>query len=143
MTDNLREEAIGQIASKIAGLSPVRTALLAFQRSYGAGQNIILDGRDVGTVVWPDADLKIYLTASLQERAKRRAFELQTRGENANLPQIYARMAERDKRDAERAHAPLKPASDAIQVDTTFMNLAQSIKVIASHIEARINQKIY
>lgn len=135
VTDNLREEAVGQAASRIAALPPVRSALLAFQRRYGDGQNIILDGRDVGTIVWPDADLKIYLTASLEERAKRRALELQERGENASLQHIRTWMAERDKRDSERSHAPLKPAADAIQVDTTLMTLTQSIQVVASHIK--------
>lgn len=137
VTDNLREEAVGQSASYIATLPAVRTALLAFQRRYGGEKPAILDGRDVGSVVWPDADLKIYLTASLKERARRRAFELQERGENANLPEIHARMAERDRRDMERSHAPLKPAPDAIQVDNTRMTLAETIQVVASHIEAK------
>ncbi|MBF0215095.1 MAG: (d)CMP kinase, partial [Magnetococcales bacterium] len=77
----LRDEAVGQAASRAAAVPEVRQALLGFQRRYGAGADLILDGRDVGTVVWPDADLKIFLTASLEERARRRALELQARGE--------------------------------------------------------------
>ena len=140
ITDQLRQELVGQTASQIAAIPAVRTALLSFQRHYGAGKNIILDGRDVGTMVWPDADLKIYLTASLEERAKRRALELQERGEDVNLPEIHASMAERDKRDTERTHAPLKPASDAILVDTTEMSLLQSIQVVASLVEATVQR---
>lgn len=141
VTNNLRAEAIGQAASRVAAMPEVRAALLTFQRQYGAQDNIILDGRDVGTMVWPDADIKIYLTASLQERAKRRALELQGRGENANLPLIRAQMAERDKRDTERSHAPLKADTNAIQVDTTALTLQQSIAVVASHIETVANPK--
>ncbi|MBF0162048.1 MAG: (d)CMP kinase [Magnetococcales bacterium] len=127
VTDALRGEAIGQAASRIAAIPAVRAALLDFQRLYGQGHNLILDGRDVGTVVWPDADLKIYLTASLEERAQRRLRELHETGKNANFAEIYAAMAERDQRDAGRADAPLKPAVDAVQLDTTRLTLAQSI----------------
>ena len=140
ITDQLRNELVGQIASQVAAIPAVRTALLNFQRHYGEGKNIILDGRDVGTMVWPDADLKIYLTASLEERAKRRALELQDRGEDVNLPKIHASMAERDKRDAERAHAPLQPASDAILVDTTKMSLLQTIQVVVSFVETTLKK---
>lgn len=141
VTDELREESVGQAASKVAAIPTVRSALLAFQRCYGGAQNIILDGRDVGTLVWPDADLKLYLTASLEERAKRRALELQERGEGVNLSEVCARMAERDKRDTERAHAPLRPARDAIQVDTTLMTLAHSIQVVAHHVGMRMEAR--
>ncbi|MBF0461084.1 MAG: (d)CMP kinase [Magnetococcales bacterium] len=140
VTDALRTEAIGQAASRIAALPAVRTALLAFQRRYGDGQHVILDGRDVGTVVWPDADLKIYLTASLEERAKRRVRELQELGKNASFPEIYAAMAERDQRDAGRADAPLKPATDAIQLDTTRLTLTQSVDYVVGLVKSSLKR---
>ncbi|NGZ05483.1 MAG: (d)CMP kinase [Magnetococcales bacterium] len=130
----LRAEEVGQAASRVAALSEVRAALLGFQRRYGAGTDLILDGRDVGTQVWPDADLKIFLTASLEERARRRALELQERGEAVNLTELIARMAERDARDAGRAHAPMAAAPGAVVVDTTAMTLAESCQAVIDRI---------
>ncbi|MEO5345679.1 MAG: (d)CMP kinase [Magnetococcus sp. YQC-9] len=126
----LRVEAVGQTASKVAAMPGVRAALLDFQRRYGHEQNIILDGRDVGTKVWPDADLKIFLTASLEERAKRRAVELQARGEAVNLTELIAGMAERDARDAGRAHAPMEAAPGAVLVDTSPLSLKESCQAV-------------
>ncbi len=126
----LRDEAVGQAASKVAALPGVRQALLGFQRRYGGGDNLILDGRDVGSVVWPDADLKLFLTASLEERAKRRALELQLRKEAVNLDELIERMAERDHRDAGRSHAPMMASFGAIVVDTTTLTLAQSQEMV-------------
>ncbi|MBF0271177.1 MAG: (d)CMP kinase [Magnetococcales bacterium] len=130
----LRDEAVGQAASRVAALPEVRQALLGFQRRYGAGLNLILDGRDVGSVVWPDADLKIFLTASLEERARRRALELQARGEAVNLAELIASMAERDARDAGRAHAPMEPAFGAVVVDTTAMTMEESCAAVIARI---------
>ncbi|MBF0285979.1 MAG: (d)CMP kinase [Magnetococcales bacterium] len=127
VTAQLREEAVGEAASKAAALPEVRRALLHFQRGYGGPPGVILDGRDVGTVVWPEADLKIFLTASLEERAKRRALELREKGETASLEEIRQRMAERDARDSSRTHAPLLPATDAVTLDTTPLTLDESI----------------
>ncbi|WP_130471616.1 (d)CMP kinase [Candidatus Magnetaquicoccus inordinatus] len=140
VTTALRAEEIGQSASRIAAIPAVRQALLAFQRRYGGSQHVILDGRDVGTIVWPDADLKIFLTASLEERAERRVRELQGAGKNANFTEIYAAMAERDQRDAGRTTAPLKPAEDALLVDTTHLTLAESIAHVLQLIKNTLNQ---
>ncbi|MBF0165945.1 MAG: (d)CMP kinase [Magnetococcales bacterium] len=126
----LRAEEVGQTASKVAAMPGVRAALLSFQRRYGGGRNVILDGRDVGSVVWPDADLKIFLTASLEERARRRAVELQARGEAVNLTELLARMAERDARDAGRAYAPMAAAPGAILVDTSPLTLEESCQAV-------------
>lgn len=135
---DLRREEVGQAASRVSALPGVRQALMAFQRRYGAPGDAILDGRDVGTVVFPDADLKLYLDASLEERARRRAEELQAKGELVNFNKIMADMAERDARDAERAHAPMKPASDAVVVDTTTLSLVESIQRVIREIETRL-----
>ncbi|MBF0132094.1 MAG: (d)CMP kinase [Magnetococcales bacterium] len=128
----LRQETVSMEASRVAALGPVRSALLDFQRNYGGKKNILLDGRDIGTVVWPEAQRKIFLTASLEERAKRRALELQEKGETVSLPGLLAEMKLRDARDMARAHAPMVPADDAIIVDTTFMTLEESQHQVAA-----------
>ncbi|MBF0155308.1 MAG: (d)CMP kinase [Magnetococcales bacterium] len=127
VTTALRQEEVGIAASWYAALPQVRAALLQFQRHYGAPGAAILDGRDVGTVVHPHATLKIFLTASLDERAKRRFQELQQAGEAVNFQKILAQMAERDARDSGRTHGPLVPAANAVRIDTTHLTLEQSI----------------
>jgi CMP/dCMP kinase len=141
VSDALREEQVGRRASKVAAIPQVRAALLTFQRRYGADKNIILDGRDTGTVVWPDADLKLFLTASLEERAKRRALELQGKGETVSFPEIRDMIAERDARDSGRAHAPLASASDAHRVDTTLLTLAQSIDCVVNMVDKLVGNR--
>lgn len=141
VSDTLREERVGRQASHVAAFPQVRAALLRFQRSYGGGQNIILDGRDTGSIVWPDADLKIFLTASLEERAKRRALELQQKGETVSLPKIRDMIAERDSRDSERAHAPLAATEDAQLVDTTLLTLEQSIDKVVKIVDKLVGNK--
>ncbi len=140
VTEALRAETIGQAASRIAAMPAVRQALLSFQRLYGGQSHLILDGRDVGTIVWPDADLKIFLTASLQERASRRVRELQGMGKNASFSEVYAAMAERDHRDAGRSTAPLQAAEDAVLVDTTTLTLEESIKQVLHLVKNTLNQ---
>jgi cytidylate kinase len=115
----LRDEAVGRAASEVASLAPVREALLLFQRQFGGRSGAVLAGRDIGTVVRPDAARKIFVTASLEERARRRSEELRSRGE----PFIYQRVLDelrlRDARDSARAVAPLVPARDAFVLDTS------------------------
>ncbi|MBF0309173.1 MAG: (d)CMP kinase [Magnetococcales bacterium] len=136
VSDNLREERVGEAASRVAAMPAVRQALLTFQRHYGGERDLILDGRDVGTVVFPEAPLKVFLTASLEARAERRALELQERGETASLSGVYARMAARDARDSGRSHAPLLPAADAVVVDTTLLTREQSILQVVKLVQA-------
>nr|CRH07414.1 Cytidylate kinase (CK) (Cytidine monophosphate kinase) (CMP kinase) [Candidatus Magnetococcus massalia] len=131
VTQTLREERVGEAASRVAAMPEVREALLTFQRQYGAPHHVILDGRDVGTVVMPDAELKIFLTASLEARSERRTLELQEKGESVSLPEIRSRIAERDRRDQSRTHAPLSAAHDAITVDTTLLSQTESIETVA------------
>jgi CMP/dCMP kinase len=131
----LREERVGLKASQVAAVPQVRAALMTFQRRYGGEKNIILDGRDTGTVVWPDADLKVFLTASLEERAKRRALELQGKGETVSFQKIRDMMAERDARDESRTHAPLASAKDAHYVDTTLLTLDESIDSVVKLVD--------
>ena len=109
-------------ASKVAAIPGVRAALLDFQRQFGRANGAVLDGRDIGTVVFPDAPVKLFVTASPEARAERRWKERQARGEDVSLEAVTAEMAARDARDASRDTAPMKPAGDAILLDTTALD---------------------
>lgn len=117
--DMLRSDATGQGASEVAALSAVRDALVDRQRAFRAAPGLIADGRDMGTVIFPEAELKIFLTASPEERAQRRYKQLKDKGLDANVHDLFASIKARDERDAERAVAPLRPAEDAITIDST------------------------
>ena len=123
VTSNLRTEETGAIASQVAAVNAVRAALLERQRAFQQEPGLIADGRDMGTVVFPSAELKIYLTASAEERGQRRYKQLLESGNNANLDQIIEDIRARDDRDMNRAVAPLKPAEDAIVIDSTSMSI--------------------
>ncbi|GHA90834.1 (d)CMP kinase [Modicisalibacter luteus] len=127
----IRTEAAGERASQVAVLPAVRQALLARQRDFRQMPGLVADGRDMGTVVFPDAPLKIFLTASAEERARRRFLQLQEAGENASLPSLLKEIQARDARDMQRAVAPLKPAHDAIELDTTEL----AIPDVVDHIQ--------
>ena len=125
VTEAIRSEACGSAASKLAALPPVRTALLARQHAFRRPPGLIADGRDMGSVVFPDAALKIFLTASPEERASRRYKQLKAKGNSVNLRQLLDDIARRDARDAQRRVSPLKPASDAVVLDTTQLSIAE------------------
>jgi CMP/dCMP kinase len=119
----LRERAMGEAASRISGIPAVRAALLAWQQRFaGTPDGAVLDGRDIGTVICPDARVKLFITASAEERARRRHRELTARGEEATLAAILADIQARDARDASRSAAPLKAAADAVVLDTTELD---------------------
>ncbi|TVR62278.1 MAG: (d)CMP kinase [Candidatus Competibacteraceae bacterium] len=120
----LRGESVGNAASRVAALPAVRAALLQRQRDFRRPPGLIADGRDMGTVVFPDAELKLFLTASAGERARRRHKQLSEQGLDANLKCLVGEIAERDARDTQRATAPLKPAADAEVLDTTRLSIA-------------------
>jgi len=115
----LRTEASGARASQLAAMPEIRAALLERQRAFAQKPGLVTDGRDMGTVVFPEAALKIYLDASSEERARRRYFQLKESGKDVNLAQVVGDLAKRDARDMARSHAPLMAAHDAITVDTT------------------------
>jgi len=119
VTNEIRSEAAGQGASRVAAWPAVRTALLERQRAFAAPPGLVADGRDMGTVVFPWADLKIFLTASPEERALRRYKQLKDKGSDVSLPALSREITERDMRDSTRAVAPLKPAADAEVIDST------------------------
>lgn len=119
----IRTEQAGEGASQVAVMAGVRAALLERQRAFAMAPGLVADGRDMGTVVFPAAALKIYLTASAEERARRRYNQLKDKGLDANLAALSLDIAERDRRDASRPIAPLKPADDALIVDSTSMTI--------------------
>lgn len=119
VTERLRTEAAGMAASQVAAMPSVRTALLDRQRAFARPPGLVADGRDMGTVVFPDAGLKIYLTASAEERARRRHNQLKEKGLDVSLAALSQEIRERDHRDSSRAVAPLRPAEDAVVIDST------------------------
>ncbi|MEY2115244.1 MULTISPECIES: (d)CMP kinase [Rhodanobacter] len=131
-TDELRTETAGAAASAIASMSSVREALVALQLGFRRAPGLVADGRDMGTVIFPDAAHKVFLTASAAERAKRRYKQLKEKGLNVTLGGLQREIEARDSRDASRAVAPLKPAEDAVLVDTTGMGIDEVVaKVLA------------
>lgn len=133
--DKLRSEQCGQDASIIAVIPDVREALLQRQRAFAQPPGLVTDGRDMGTVVFPGAVLKIYLDASAEERAARRYFQLKEKRIDVSLAQVVDELAKRDARDTQRSHAPLKPAADAVRVDTTGLTIVQVFDNVLKLIE--------
>lgn len=131
---DIRAEQTGMAASKIAALPKVREALLTRQRDFAKAPGLVADGRDMGTVVFPNAAHKFFLTASSEERARRRVLQLEQAGSEAQYERILNDIRERDERDMNRASAPLKPAEDAILIDSSGLNIQQVIDEIEKHL---------
>lgn len=125
--EEIRTEAFGELASRVAAIGSVRDALLDRQRAFQAPPGLVADGRDMGTVVFPSAELKIYLTASVEERARRRHKQLIDKGIDVSLTRLKEDIEERDQRDMTRTVAPLKPAEDAMMVDTTSLSIDEVV----------------
>ena len=138
VSGELRTEKTGLLASKVAVLGAVRSALLQRQRDFAQAPGLVADGRDMGTVVFTDAPLKIFLTASAEERAERRYKQLKSKGGNVNLATLLLEIQARDKRDSERELAPLKPAADAIQLDSSGLGIEEVFERVLA--EAKIRQ---
>jgi cytidylate kinase len=133
----LKTDAIGNVASVVSAIPDVRAALIEFQQRFAAQlPGTVLDGRDIGTVIAPQAEVKIFLTASPEERARRRCKEAEARGEKPDLATILADIRKRDERDANRAVAPFKPASDAHLLDTTQLDIDAAIRAAIDIVEA-------
>ena len=130
VSEAIRAEEIGMAASAVSAHPPVRAFLLETQRGLAANQNVLMDGRDIGTVVLPHATVKIFLTASAEARAQRRCKELQEKGQPAEYETVLADIRQRDDQDTHRAVAPLKQAEDAIRVDTSDIDFDQSFAVL-------------
>ena len=140
VTSTIRNEEVGAAASKVAALPRVREALLRRQRAFKTERGLIADGRDMGTVVFQDALLKIYLTASAQERARRRYVELNERGLDVTLSGLLQDIQARDERDMNRTVAPLVPADDAIEIDTSELNAQQVFDKVITLVDIAISQ---
>ena len=140
VTNTIRNEEVGAAASKVAALPRVREALLRRQRAFKTENGLIADGRDMGTVVFPDAPLKIYLTASAEERARRRFVELNERGLDVTLSGLFEDIKARDDRDMNREVAPLVPAEDAIELDTSDLNAQQVFDKVMTLLDAAITE---
>ena len=137
VTDTIRNETVGANASQIAALPAVRSGLLRRQKEFRQAPGLIADGRDMGTVVFADAPLKVFLTASAEERARRRYLQLKDKGETVTLTSLLEEIRARDERDTNRSIAPLKPADDAIILDSTTMTIEQVLERILSEVAVR------
>jgi cytidylate kinase len=137
VTREIRTEIAGASASKVAVHPQVREALLLLQQNYAQGCGLVADGRDMGTVVFPYAPLKIFLTASAEERANRRYKQLKDKGEDVNVPRLLEEIKARDERDAARSASPLIPADDAIQIDSTAMSIEQVTQTVLAEAKKR------
>ena len=131
ITGRLRDEEVGKMTSRCSVIPQVRKKLLDLQRELARTQDVIMDGRDIGTCVLPNADVKVYLTASVETRAKRRYDELTAKGEQCDFDEIAKDIQERDERDMNRAAAPLKKAEDAVLVDSSDMTVEEVVRTIA------------
>ncbi|MDO6745924.1 (d)CMP kinase [Gilvimarinus sp. 1_MG-2023] len=130
----IRTEQVGMQASRVAAIAEVREALLQRQRDFAATGALVADGRDMGTTVFPDADYKFFLTASAEARAERRYKQLAERGESVDMNALIADIRDRDERDQSRASSPLKPADDAVRIDSTDLGIDEVLQVILKHI---------
>ena len=134
----IREHRVSDLTSQVSAMKEVRDFLLDFQRTQARKHNVVMDGRDIGTVVLPDADVKIFLTAAPEARAHRRLRELEQRGQTADFETILHDIINRDERDRNRAIAPLRQAEDAILLDTTKLNLEESLDAMLSLVKEHI-----
>lgn len=138
VSDEIRTPAVSMAASAVSALPEVRAFLFRLQREMAEKHNVIMDGRDIGTVVLPDADLKIFLTASAEDRAQRRYEELCQKGQTVTYEDVLADMKQRDYNDETRAAAPLKAAEDAVLLDTTGNTLEQTVTLLRRMVEERL-----
>lgn len=137
VTDAIRTPEVTAIVSRVAAIGAVREAMVDQQRRMGEAGGVLMDGRDIGTVVFPNAQLKIFLTASVEERARRRYAEMVAKGQQVDLQQMQADIAERDKQDSERAISPLRQAEDALLLDTSDMGISEVTDRILQLVQER------
>ena len=139
VTEAIRDNAVSRYASQVSAYPEVRAFLLEMQRELARTHNVIMDGRDIGTVVLPQADLKVFLTASVEERARRRWAELAARGQEVDLATVREEIARRDYDDTHRAAAPLRKAADAVEVDTSHLNFQESLDALLALVKERLS----
>ncbi len=137
LSDAIRQARAGELASRVSTRPVVRSRLVAIQRALGRAGGVVMEGRDIGTVVFPEATVKVYLTADPRERARRRGAELRARGETIDEEALARELAARDERDRTRAHAPLRPADDAVTIDTSQLTLEAVVDAMERLVQAR------
>jgi cytidylate kinase len=142
VTHSIRTEEVGSIASQIAAIPRVREGLLRRQRAFKQEPGLVADGRDMGTVVFPNAEAKIFLTASAEERARRRFNQLKESGHDVSITRLLADIQARDERDANRKVAPLVPAEDAFVLDSTHLNVEQVLEKITEFVDVKLKQAL-
>jgi len=135
ITAAIRQPEVSQMASKVSAQPAVRQGLLTLQRNMGKGGGVVMEGRDIGTVVFPDADVKFYLDASAEERGRRRYRELQQQGVTTTVETTVREMTERDQRDSGREHAPLRCADDAVAIDTTTLAFSEVVDLMLRRVD--------
>ncbi|AWL12039.1 UMP/CMP kinase [Saliniradius amylolyticus] len=140
VTDSIRTEEVGAVASQVASLPQVREALLRRQRGFRDEPGLVADGRDMGTVVFPSAEVKVFLTASAEERAERRYNQLKEAGHDVSIDRLLADIKARDERDMNRSVAPLVPAEDALVLDSTELSIEQVFDAVLAHAENRLSK---
>ena len=137
--EKIREMSVSENVSEVAAISPVRKAMVDIQHKLGEGKGIVMDGRDIGTVVFPQAELKIFMTADPEIRAERRLKEWQTNGVETTLEEVRKNIAERDYMDTTRLDSPLKQADDAVRLDNSFISFEEQVEKVIQLAEERIN----
>ena len=140
VSQTIRTERVGEYASKVAAIPELRTALVARQHAFAQAPGLVADGRDMATSIFPDAQAKIYLTASAESRAQRRVKQLQGMGLDVKINDILANIEARDKRDMERTVAPLKPAADAYIIDSSDLNIDEVFKLMTTYVDQQLAQ---
>ncbi|HRG69778.1 MAG: (d)CMP kinase [Saprospiraceae bacterium] len=139
VSDEIRQPSVSDLVSEVSAVSKIRTALVDFQRKIAEGKSIIMDGRDIGSVVFPNADVKLFITAAIDTRAKRRFLELQQRGIQQSLEQIKSNLLKRDQIDSTRSDSPLTQTADAFLIDNTLLNREQQKQVALNIIKSKTN----
>jgi len=129
---------VTDFVSQVSAISQVREKLVQYQRKMAEGLNVVLEGRDIGTVVFPNADHKFFLVADIHERARRRKKEMEAKGEVVSLEELTAEMLERDRKDSTRKHSPLKKAEDAVEIDTTGISIEEQVNRIVEIVNKTI-----
>ncbi len=142
VTDKIRTPEVSMAASRVSAIGEVRKTLVGLQRRIAGKNNVIMDGRDIGTVVLPEAEVKLFLTASAEDRARRRYEEMLQKGEKADYESVLEDMKKRDYNDSHRAVSPLKAAEDAYMMDTTGNTLEQSVKMITDYIKEAVKRHV-
>lgn len=130
ISSEITSSEVTESVSRISAISIVREKLVEYQREMAKGQDVVLEGRDIGTVVFPNAEFKFFLIADIDERARRRMKEMETKGETVTLDALAGELAERDRKDSTREHSPLKKVEDAVEIDTTSLNIEDQVNCI-------------